>query len=190
MFVRGDRAEPGATLAKQVVASYGYWNQESAKFLDLVFFGWWLQGNPVGFHSQFDGGIFIECYEELQRLSKWRYSGETDILLVDFEIPVMPGGKFGKGIFSFKNCIYLPVEKMIAEKRVRSLDALVHELVDEARKVFEEQPFQGSVFEVSDRIVWTRGRKALWDRLRALFLRDWSKVYDEVRPFVLCDLRI
>lgn len=190
VFMRGDRAEPGASLAKQIVASFGHWNTESAKYIDLVFFGWWKEGDTVGFQVHDKGRIFIDCYEEVQRLSKWRYSGETDILLVDFEMPVMAGGKLEHGVFSFRNCIYLPVEEMIAKNRVRSLDALVHELVNEARHVFDEHPFQGSVFDVSDRIAWTRGRRALWDRLKTLFLRDWSKVYDELRPFAVCNLSI
>lgn len=190
VFLRGDRAEPGASLAKQVAASFGYWNLESAQYIDLVFFDWWKEGDTVGFQSHDNAKIFIECYEEIQRLSKWHYSGETDILIVDFEMPVMPGGKLENGAFSFKNCIYLPVEEMIAEKRVRSLDGLVHELVNEAHHVFDEHAFQGSVFDVSDRIAWTRGRKALWDRLKALLLRDWNKLYDELRPFAICNSSI
>ncbi len=190
VFVRGDRAEPGASLARQVVASFGYWNLESAKYLDLVFFGWWKDGGTVGFQGHDNARIFIECYEEVQRLSKWRYSGETDILLVDFEMPVMADGKLENGVFSFTNCMYLPVEEMIADERVRSLDVLVHDLVTEARVVFDRHPLQSTVFDVSDRIAWTRGRRALWDRLKALFLRDLGKVYDELRPFAVCNLSI
>ena len=159
MFVRGDRAEPGATLAQQVVASFGHWNTESAKYLDLVFFGWWKEGKTVGFQSHDDGRLFIDCYEQVQRLSKWRYSGETDILLVDFEMAVKPDGTLENGVFSFRHSIPLPVEAMIASGRTRSLDALVHELVTEARVVFESHPLQGTAFEVSDRIAWTRGRE-------------------------------
>lgn len=79
---------------------------------------------------------------------------------------------------------------MIAEKRVRSLDALIRELITEAEVVFEQRPLQASVFDVSDRIAWTRGRRALWDRLKELLLRDWSKVYDELRPFAVCNLNL
>jgi hypothetical protein len=126
----------------------------------------------------------------VQRLSKWRYSGETDILLADFEMAVKPDGTLENGAFSFRRSIPLPVEAMIANGRTRSLDALVHELVTEARVVFEKHPLQGTAFEISDRIAWTRGRRALFDRLKDLFLRDWGKVYDELRPFAVCDLSI
>jgi hypothetical protein len=201
MFVRGDRAEPGATLAKQVVHSFGYWNFQSAEYLDLVFFGWFKDGDTVGFQEikktasagapPEEAGIFIDCCREIERMSKWRYSGETDVLLVDFEMPTnqlragMP-----TGALSFKNCIYLPVEEMIAEKRTRSLDVLVQELVSAAREVYEANPQQGTVFDMSDRIAWTRGRNAVWDALKRTFLRDWGRVYDELRPFAVCNLSV
>lgn len=189
MFVRGNRAEPGATLAKQVVSSFGYWNTVSAKYLDLVFFGWAKEGEEVAFQSHNGARIFVECCREVERMSKWRYSDETDVLLVDFEMAVAESGELQGGAFSFRHCIYLPVEKMIAEGRVRSLDALVRELIAAAEQAYEAHPLQGSVFEVSDRIGWTRGRRATWDRLKKMLLRDWSQVYDELRPFAVCDLR-
>ncbi len=190
MFVRGDRAEPGAMLSKQVVSSFGYWNEETGKHLDLVFFGWWKDGGEVGFQDWENSKIFRECCREIESMSKWRYSGETDVLLVDFEMPVTDTGLLEEGVFSFKNSIYLPVEKMIAEGRTRSLDALVHELVAASKEVYEQGPLQSSVFEVSDRIAWTRGRRAVWEQIKRLLLRDWSIVYDELRPFAVCDLTI
>jgi len=74
MFVRGDRAEPGAALAKQVVASFGYWNIESSKYLDLVFFGWFKEGDEVGFQKKDNGRIFLDCVKQVEDLSKWHYS--------------------------------------------------------------------------------------------------------------------
>lgn len=202
MFVRGDRAAPGKTFADQVVSSFGYWNSVSAEYLDLVFFGWYKEGDTVGFQpitgqdagdsSRLgEAGMFVDCCREIERMSKWRYSGETDVLLVDFEVSRTESGQLHRpGKFSFKNCMYLPVEALVEEKRYRSLDALVSDLVNNAREVYEASPLQGTVFDISDRIGWTRGRKATWDRLKEMFLRDWSKVYDELRPFTVCDLTV
>ncbi len=202
MFVRGDRAAPGKTFAEQVVSSFGYWNFESAEYLDLVFFGWYNETGTPGFQPivkvdsspssrQGEAGMFIDCCREIGRMSKWRYSGETDVLLVDFEIRRTELGELClPGRFSFKNCIYLPVETLIEEKRYRSLDELVSDLVKNAKEVYDANPLQGGVFEISDRIGWTRGRKAILDRLKHMFLRDWTKVYDELRPFAVCDLSI
>jgi hypothetical protein len=33
-----------------------------------------------------------------------------------------------------------------------------------------------------------RGRRILWERIKRFLLRDWAAVYDELRPFAVCDL--
>jgi hypothetical protein len=168
--------------------------------LDLVFFGWGREGDRIGFQpiKKADGqaqgsesGFFIDCCREIEAQSKWRYSGETDILIVDFEVAVSPDGRLADdGQFSFQHCIYLPVEQMVAEKQYRSLDHLVQELVRAGKEVYDADPMQAGVFEISDRIGWTRGRKSLWEVLKKKLLKDWKKVYDDLRPFAVCDLRL
>jgi hypothetical protein len=182
----------GASLAKQVVESFGYWNWESAQYLDLVFFGWYKEGEDVGFQKSDGCAIFRECCSQVASLSKWHYKGETDVLLVNFEVPVQNSGKpkLGDGYLSFKESMWLPVEAMIQNGTVRSLDGLVNELIREAKNVYNEaEPGGAGVFEISDRIGWHRGRKSLWDVLKRLFLREFGRVYDDLRPFALCDLR-
>jgi hypothetical protein len=189
VFVRGDQAEPGSTLAKQVVASYAYWNEISAKYFDIVFFGWYNDAGNIGFnHEQF----FIQCYEHIQKISKWHYSGETDILLLDFEIPVGVDGTLGAGAFSFKRCIPWKVTEIIQEKnaKIYSLDGLMQELITVAKKVYDKHPLQASVFEISDEIGWIRGRRGLLDAIVEFFLQGFSKVYKELKPFAVCDLRL
>jgi len=83
MFVRGDREGPGASLAKQVVSSFGYWNLDSGKYLDLVFFGWYKDGETIGFQPP----MFLQARDEVQRISRWRHSSETDVLLLTSRCP-------------------------------------------------------------------------------------------------------
>ena len=187
MFVRGDREYSGGSLAKQVVSSFDYWDDDSGKFLDLVFFGWFNDSGHVGFQPD----LFLQARREVEDSSRWRFSGETDVLLVDFELPTENiGDLWSGGRFTFHQCIWLPVEAMIRDKRVGSLDALVHELIAAAKEVYEAAPMQGGIFEVSDKIAWTRGRRAVWDRLKNLLLREWATVYDELRPFAVCNLAL
>jgi hypothetical protein len=193
MFVRGDRGGPGDDMAKQVVNSYGYWNTESSRYLDLVFFGWWKEGDHVGFHhtsGPHASTIFADCCRELSGISKWRYTEKTDVLLVDFEMPVDEAGALGQGTFSFKNSIPLLVEDLVAAGKVTTLDAMVRELINEAKHVYDHSTAESPIFEVSDRIAWTRGRRSIWDSLKRVFLGDFANVYDELRPFAVCDLSL
>ena len=72
----------------------------------------------------------------------------------------------------------------------RVADAL-HQLGDSVRRrCHDALPLDASASGTSDRIAWTRGRRAVWERLKKAVLRQWSKVYDELRPFVVCDLSV
>jgi hypothetical protein len=92
------------------------------------------------------------------------------------------------GTFTFGEAIWLPVEEMVRDKKVPNLDALVHELVAMAKEGYDKSPMQSNVWQMSDRIAFYRGRRILWERIKRLFLRDWATVYDELRPFAVCDL--
>ena len=81
-FVRGDRAGPGKDLTEQVVASYGYWNLDAGKYLDMVFPGWGRDGDVLVFNRE----AFLHCRAQLEAISRWRYSGETDVLLFNVEL--------------------------------------------------------------------------------------------------------
>src|SRR3954468_17540198 len=117
-FIRGDRGGDGAKLTEQVVKSYGYWNDESGEYLDVVFFGWGKDGEQI----VYDATAFRRCKNALEGISKWRYSGETDLLLVNFEIPLKEGRPADDGNFSLKEAIPLPIEEMIRDKRVAWTD--------------------------------------------------------------------
>lgn len=185
-FIRGDRAGAGEDLAKQIVSSYGYWNDDAGKYLDMVFPGWGKEGGdsaPV----IFDRTAFLHCRDQLEARCKWRYSGLTDILLLNYEARREGDGRFSAAGPSFESCIWLPVEQMQADKhRIPNLDRLMHELIAEAKACWAD-PAQGGVWQISDRIGFYHGRKKLWDRL--IHRLDITGLYNELRPFAVCDLR-
>jgi hypothetical protein len=186
VFIRGDRAEPGASLAKQVVSSYAYWNDDTSKYLDLVFFGWAEECGELSF----DHKAFLHCRDQVQSISKWCHSGESDVLLLDFEAPLRREAGFMEGRFLFGEAIPLRVEDMIRDKRFASLDSLFHQLVAVAKAEYDRAPMQGGTWEISDHILYLRGRRSVWEVLKKLVLRDWSRVYNEARDFAVCDLSL
>src|SRR5712692_4437911 len=109
-FIRGDRKGPGEQLTQQAVASYGYWNADSSDYLDLVFFGW---GKEEGAPPVYNDEAFRHCKNQVEKISKWRYTGETDLLLLNYVCPLVQGSLSGEGgDFSFESVIWLPVERM------------------------------------------------------------------------------
>ncbi len=109
-FLRGNRAGTGKDLAEQVVASYDYWNDESGKYLDMVFPGWGKDGDNIDFNQE----AFRNCKQEVERISKWKPTGESEILLLNYDYKIIqwngPHSFIGKGDFSFDETIILPIE--------------------------------------------------------------------------------
>jgi hypothetical protein len=180
-FIRGDRAGPGKTLAEQVVASFGYWNDDSGKYFDMVFPGWGKDGDAI----VFDRTAFLSFRSEIEKICKYRYSGQTDILLLNYDYTL----KKATGDFSFDEAILLPVEDMVRDGRVSNLDTLMHELIGDAKEMWQRTD-RSVIWDISDKIALDKGRQALWKLIKEKFLKELGKVYDELRPFAICDLRL
>lgn len=182
-FIRGDRAGKGKELAEQVVSSYGYWSKDSGKYIDMVFFGWQKDDDDLEFNVE----KFLHCRDQIESLSKWKYSGQTDLLLVNF---VCPLNEEEQGHFDFSESIYLPVEEMIRKENTPNLDKLMHDIVQVAKKGWDDSHDQG-IWEISDRIGWQKGRKAVWEVLKKKIMgEDWAKAYDDLEPFAVRDLSV
>ena len=187
-FIRGNREGPGKELAKQVVASYDYWNEDSGKYIDMVFPGW---GGDLG-NIKFNDKAFLNCRNKVQAISKWKPTGETEILLLNYDFKIVqwngPQNVIGGGSFSFEETIILPIELIIRDKRIGSIDGFMQELINSAKENSVRSE-ESVLWALRDKVAITRGRKAVWEGMKKQFLKEFSKVYDELRPFVVCDLR-
>lgn len=180
LFIRGDRAGAGRDLADQVVASYGYWNADSSRYFDIIFPGWGERGDEI----VFDMHAFLHFCKEVEGISKWRYSGETDLLVANYDYLLEQNG----GDFAFDRAIYLPVERMVRDERIANLDSLMHELVQEAKRIWPRAG-EDVVWKITGRMALHRGRTAVWEWIKSRLLKDAGRIYDQFQPFVVADLR-
>jgi hypothetical protein len=74
---------------------------------------------------------------------------------------------------------------MVREGRIPHLDALMHELITAARNADA-----ASVWTISKQMAVDRAREGVWQLVRQKLLRDADKLYADLRPFVVCDLRM
>jgi hypothetical protein len=174
-IVRGDRGGKANTIAEEAIASIKYWDLSSGKNIDILFPGWDRQHDRV----VFDVTKFYEFQEELQSSSKWKYGGESEILLLNFDY--RPSTSEGR--FSFKESVSLSIEEMIKKEIASSVDALMHEIVSISKSV--DKP---NVWEISDQFAIQRARKSIWNYLKNKITGGLSEVYDELRPFAVCNL--
>jgi hypothetical protein len=179
-FVRDDRAGDGAKVAEQIKASSSYWDLNSGDSIDFILAGW----NKCDAQMSFNLKNFYQYCTEIENVSRWHYSGESDLVLLNFDYSVSDSN----GEFCFEEVIVLPVEELLREKKIGSLDKFMEDIIDLARDR-KSSLEESAIWEISDRIGYLRGKKAVWDGLKKMFLKDFASVYDELRPFVVCDLR-
>lgn len=188
-FLRGDRAGLGRELAEQATASFDYWNRDSAQYLDVIFPGWGKGGEAMIWVG-LDG--FLQFKQEVEAASRWQYGGEAEILFLNFDFYIShwsgPRSFLGKGSFAFDEVMVLPVESMVKNGRVLSLDSLMQQLINSA-KTFPHRSAQSSLWAIRDRVAVEKTREAAWEGLKRLFLKDLADVEGVLRPFKLHDLR-
>jgi hypothetical protein len=183
VWLRGDRAGPGKDLSEQAIASYGYWNEETRGFFDIVFPGWLAEGSVV----MFDLEAFRRCVRDVETISKWRYrDGVTEVLLVHFDYDVHGGS----GRFSFSESVPMPVEQLVHEGKFANLDEFMGKMIDHARDAVAGSGKRGTVWEISSRIAIDRGRRSVWEWINENLLRGLGTIADEIRPFQVCNLSL
>lgn len=178
-FARDRKAGGAADIREEITSSFEYWSKDSGEHFDIFFPGWHFRKGKL----QFNLNRFIEYREEIEHRSKWKYSGETDLLILNFDYSLQRK----EGRFAFDEAIVLQVEEMIREKRIGSLPALLS-IIQDSAKASHERGEHSVVWEMSDKIGFLRGRKSLWDAFKKFFLNDFAQVYDNVQPFGVLDL--
>jgi len=178
-FARGDRNGEGEEIADQIRASHKYWDLDFGDDLDLILAGWEKADDELVFKVD----KFYVYRLEVESESTWEYTGETDLLLLNFDFDLIERS----GHFAYDEVIFLPVEAMIRKGIVSSLDALMSQLAKVA-KLTGVRSQKSMIWEISDRIGWLRGRKKFWESLKKMVLRTFADVYDELRPFIVVDM--
>lgn len=183
LFVRGDRGGEGKKLAEQAIASFDYWDKDTGDSLDIVLAGWTQSETGL----QFNNDEFLSFRNVIEKSSTWKYSGETDLLLLNFEVNLDET----YGWFDYSEVIILPLEEMFRNKHLGSLDGFVSELASSARKVSTESRFTGTspVWEMSDHAGILRVKKDLWYAIKKFFLKDYADKLEALENFAVRDVQ-
>jgi hypothetical protein len=183
LFVRGDRGGEGKKLAEQAIASFDYWDKDTGDSLDIVLAGW--TQSEAGL--KFNVNEFLAFRKVIEKSSTWTYSGETDLLLLNFVVNLDETD----GWFDYSEVIILPLEEMFRNKHLGSLDGFVSELASSARKASTENRFTGNspVWEMSDHAGILRVKKDLWHAIKKFFLKDYADKLEALENFAVRDVQ-
>jgi len=165
-FARGDREGEGKNIASQLVSSFQYWNEESRDSFDFIYAGWRPVENDK---PKFSLDDFMLFKNEFETFSTWKYSGETDLVILNFA--VVPSEL--RGHFECEEVICLPIEKMLRKKMIDSVDGFAQQLFTYAHLV-AAQVTDSPARALSDAMGLAEGRAAIWDALLAMALQQYK----------------
>lgn len=146
----------------------------------MIFPGWGRDGETI----IYDRTAFLKVRNEIEEISRWTYSGETDALLLDY-VYRLPKGP---GEFSFKHCVQLPVEVLIRTARMPNIDTFMHEIIVAAKEIWPPND-KSAIWRLSDRLGLRRGKRSLLDVfLGKPLVRDFAKIFGDLKWFAVRDL--
>lgn len=112
-------------MARRVEASINYWHLDSGSAFDVLFPGWRRTGGRLSL----DDEDFHDVVSELEHRSTWTYSGETDLLLLEFVVEL----ELARGDFSFEHAHSICLSQLARTPQWASLDRFMRQMVISAR---------------------------------------------------------
>jgi hypothetical protein len=163
VFARGDRKAEGKSVAEQLIGSVNYYNAESGHAFDFTYAGWETR-NAETPELAFDLAKFMTFKTFVEDLSTWTYSGETDLLIMNFCLEP----REAVGHFETDEVIVLPIERMLRKKLIESIDGYMQQIFNFAHLIAAESaPSRASpTWRLSDRLGLQRVRDSVWDAIK------------------------
>lgn len=149
LFVRDKAGNSSDPIAQELRGSHQFWTADLGDFFDLIVPGWTYQEEEV----VFDLHRFIDFRDDLQRASKYKYTGDADFLATHFVY--MP--TVNETYLDLKYSFCLPLTKIVKEGHFQSLTGLLVKLIS---LIPDDGPAEAPTwFEVSDRIFVEKAKK-------------------------------
>lgn len=182
-------APPHAPLAKEeIVRSLDYFHHRSKNHIDFFCAGYSRCGitsgeRPVTSDDSpwvFSNEAFERFRRDIERRSRWQYSGETDLLLMNGR----RGNDEESAYLDFSSAVVCDLERMKQDGAIHSVRRFLEGVFRFAESVTEPDPTWGFSDEMG---VWT-ARSALTRVILSLLPNYLSDVYREAEHFTICDL--
>jgi hypothetical protein len=177
-------ARPECKIAKdEIMPSLRYFHVRSGDNIDVFFPGYIEAGQADtgcttydvgGKKWAFDETLFNEARRDLENRTKWKYSGEADLLLANIRLIDRDVGYR----VDFGRVINLDLDMMIRERSIES----VPRLLEDVFRFAEHDRSSDPVGKFSDRMGWRMAKKAtvagFWDAMKSLLKIDFRAVKD------------
>lgn len=126
-------ARPTAKLVKDdIIPNFNYWHHRSGLHVDFICVGY---NNDESFSSQ----GFNKILKNFEERTSWKYSGETDLLLVNCHFDKTSHN----AQLDFSNVVSVNLEDAIRDKAIKSVPAFFEEIISYASRCTGTDPTWG-----------------------------------------------
>lgn len=176
----------------EVLPNLDYFHQRSALFVDFFCIGYGThpgddavseKPQPVAVVDnaqwQFSPREFNSCRARLEAGTKWKYSGETDLLLAVARKP-----RDGAAYIDYSCAIACNLEEMVRDSAIQSIRAFFEKIFQFGEKYKSDDP----VWELSDKFGASGGGQLLTEAVLTLVPDEVRKKYKALRGFAIRDV--
>ena len=128
---------------ESIIQEFNYYNYRSGKYIDFFLPGYSMYGHNnsgdeilIGHINNaeiyYSDQMFCNFIEEIEYQSKWEYSGETELLIVNSI----------KQKLDYSNCLLIHFEKAIKVQAIPSIRNFMEKIIRLSKKETDTQEFQ------------------------------------------------
>ena len=177
----------------EILPTLDYFHHRSGSFVDFFLPGFGADwsgelrkdatsvGTIEGANWLFNAKDFDQSRAELQASSKWKFSGETDLLLTIAR--KTPGTT---AALDFSTVISCNLEEMLRDQAITSARSLLERIIDFGETYDGEDP----VFQLSDAMGIKQGKGFLQEIVLSVLPEAARKLYKSSKHFVIQDVSV
>jgi hypothetical protein len=174
----------------EIVPSLDHFHHRSGNHIDFFCAGYSRYGFTPGERPvtndeppwMFSLNAFHRFQQEIERLSRWRYSGEADLLLMNG----IPGNDDGKASLDFNSAIVCDLDGMIRDKAILS----VRRFFEDVFRFAEEANTTDPTWGFSDTMGARTADSALKRVILSLLPKDLGDDYRRAEHFAIRDVSV
>lgn len=179
MLLWGSGSRDGSAVARAAMDRIGYWNLPAGHAVDLIFPGWSKHAEKVAFDPQ----RCDQFVRSLEAISRWRRASGTELILLDFEMPVESVGS--TGWFAFDRVVGGAVAKLVERRVMLGIPQFIDELL------FVSNQYRDYVgWHIFEGYAVPRGRHLMWAYIASKMTGGMLLPQTSQDTCVLCDLTL
>jgi hypothetical protein len=174
---------PDLDTGKSILNSLEYFHFRTGKMINFYLPGYgayWTNDYPDGkivttignVNWSFSNKMFVGFISDLEKFSQWKYSGESELLLVDLK----------NGILSYENMMQFYLDNMIRDNVIFS----VHQFFEQLFRMCRDKD---SMAQISDALVFDNAKQISKEKVLEKLPLGMGQVFTQEKYFCIRNMK-